>query len=336
MDSSHQIHPPQVLGGHPSFFYYSPDFNADHRQHRHFSPHPTAVQDDVQFQQQGYQQDVIQGQTQRMYPRRMSSGSPIYLQSKPPHAIQPNFITMASPRPMHQRPSFLGHEEGQHLSVDTECGTPDVYVYPSTPPLSVSGSSISSPPSTCSVLPTPVSGQLFTLENIEGVKEGCEGDVKSEILAGGDWTRSCSPPLTPGKFSSHCGKRGVAVRMALRTSREKFKFFQWQKYQNPKIQPSSVSNFSLLQYLSTRDPLRLAYPPTSFRLIPAHLSPLHLHQSHDPPSQKLITTFATHAIYSLVRPVRVSAALPSTFRRCLPCAQGTTRNTNFCWEANPS
>lgn len=98
---------------------------------------------------------------------------------------------------MHQRPSFLGHEEGQHLSVDTECGTPDVYVYPSTPPLSVSGSSISSPPSTCSVLPTPVSGQLFTLENIEGVKEGCEGDVKSEILAGGDWTRSCSPPLTP-------------------------------------------------------------------------------------------------------------------------------------------
>lgn len=36
------------------------------------------------------------------------------------------------------------------------------------------------------------------LDNIEGVKEGCEGDVQSEILAGGDWTRCCSPPLTPG------------------------------------------------------------------------------------------------------------------------------------------
>ena len=38
------------------------------------------------------------------------------------------------------------------------------------------------------------------LDNIEGVKEGCEGDVQSEILAGGDWTRCCSPPLTPGTF----------------------------------------------------------------------------------------------------------------------------------------
>lgn len=201
MDSSNQIHPPQVLG-HPSFFYYNPDFNADHRQHGHFSPHPTAVQDDVQFQQQGYQQEVIHGQSQKMYPRRLSSGSPIYLQSKPPHAIQQNLIPMVSPRPMHQRPSFLGQEEGHHLSLDTECGTPDVYVYPSTPPLSVSGSSISSPPSTCSVLPTPVSGPLYTLE---GVKEGCEGDVKSEILAGGDWTRSCSPPLKPGKHYSIVG-----------------------------------------------------------------------------------------------------------------------------------
>ena len=38
------------------------------------------------------------------------------------------------------------------------------------------------------------------LDNIEGVKEGCEGDVQSEILAGGDWTKCCSPPLTPGTF----------------------------------------------------------------------------------------------------------------------------------------
>ncbi len=38
----------------------------------------------------------------------------------------------------------------------------------------------------------------MNLGNMEGVKEGCEGDVKSEILAGGDWTRCCSPPLTPG------------------------------------------------------------------------------------------------------------------------------------------
>ncbi|KAL8659723.1 MAG: hypothetical protein Q9226_000279 [Calogaya cf. arnoldii] len=35
------------------------------------------------------------------------------------------------------------------------------------------------------------------MDNLEGVKEGCEGEVQSEILAGGDWTRCDSPTLTP-------------------------------------------------------------------------------------------------------------------------------------------
>ena len=35
---------------------------------------------------------------------------------------------------------------------------------------------------------------------MEGVKEGCHGEVKSEILAGGDFSRCDTPPLTPGKF----------------------------------------------------------------------------------------------------------------------------------------
>ena len=134
-----------------------------------------------------------------VYGRPPSSGSPFYLQSKSSLPTQPIVTPMASPRPLQQKPAFLYQHDGLPLSVDTECGTPDVYVYPSTPPLSVSGSTISSPPSTCGILPTPTTGTFFTLENIEGVKEGCEGDVQSEILAGGDWTRSCSPPLTPGK-----------------------------------------------------------------------------------------------------------------------------------------
>jgi hypothetical protein len=46
------------------------------------------------------------------------------------------------------------------------------------------------------MVPTPT-GAVFFAENIEGVKEGCEGEVKSEILAGENWTRSGSPPLTP-------------------------------------------------------------------------------------------------------------------------------------------
>jgi hypothetical protein len=38
---------------------------------------------------------------------------------------------------------------------------------------------------------------LFGLEGFEGVKEGCEGEVQSENLAGCDWARCGSPPLTP-------------------------------------------------------------------------------------------------------------------------------------------
>ena len=87
------------------------------------------------------------------------------------------------------------------------------------------------------MLPTPVSGALFALENIEGVKEGCEGDVKSEILAGEDWTRSCSPPLTPGecKFHLFCGRFCVAERMMVRTGCEKLKKVSVEKIPKSKI-----------------------------------------------------------------------------------------------------
>ena len=75
----------------------------------------------------------------------------------------------------------------------------DMYFYPSTPPLSASGSVISSP-SSCDVLHTPMNTVFYGLEGFEGVKEGCEGEVQSENLAGGDWARCGSPPMTPGMF----------------------------------------------------------------------------------------------------------------------------------------
>lgn len=128
-----------------------------------------------------------------------SSESTMYIQSTP-FPMQPVMTPRASPRPSYQKPLFLFQEDGQTLSLDTDCGISDGYSYPSTPPLSISGSAISSPPS--GLLPTPVSSTFFGTENIEGVKEGCEGEVKSEILAGGDWTRCGSPPLTPGTFTS--------------------------------------------------------------------------------------------------------------------------------------
>ena len=124
-----------------------------------------------------------------VYSQLSNLGQFPYIQQKP-------VVATTSPRPVQQKPAFMCQYEGEQLSLDTECSKPDVCVYPSTPPLSFSSSAGSSP----GTLPTPTTGLFMGLDNIEGVKEGCEGDVQSEILAGGDWTRSCSPPLTPGKF----------------------------------------------------------------------------------------------------------------------------------------
>jgi len=191
MDTSQTMHPQPI--GQSSFVYYNPEPSEEHRQHGHFTPYPNIVQDGMPmhpYQQPAYYHEMMmQGQQPMMYPHLPSSGPQMYMQQKP-------MLAMASPRPI--RPAFLYQYEGQQLSVDTECSTPDMYVYPSTPPLSSAGSTSSSPPSTCGVLPIPVTGGFMGLDNIEGVKEGCEGDVQSEILAGGDWTRCCSPPLTPG------------------------------------------------------------------------------------------------------------------------------------------
>jgi hypothetical protein len=83
--------------------------------------------------------------------------------------------------------------------IDSECHEGDMYYYPSTPPLSASGSVMSSP-SSCDVLQTPMNTIFMGIEGFEGVKQGCQGEVQSENLAGGDWQRCGSPPMTPGMF----------------------------------------------------------------------------------------------------------------------------------------
>lgn len=194
MDSSHAVPAPRGLGPSP-FFYHNPESG-------HFSQHPSAGRDGAlaqQYHQQMYHADVmVHGHSQVGYARPPSSGSPVYLAPKTAMALQAYNTPVASPQPMHQRPTFLYHNECLPLSLNTECGTPDLYVSPSTPPLSVSASTVNSPPSTCGVLPTPVYGSGLSLECLQGVKEGCEGEVQTEILAGGDWTLCGSPPLTPG------------------------------------------------------------------------------------------------------------------------------------------
>ena len=65
------------------------------------------------------------------------------------------------------------------------------------------------------------------LDNIEGVKEGCEGDVQSEILAGGDWTRCCSPPLTPGTFYVTSLKKDYTLLEMILETHESTIYYVW-------------------------------------------------------------------------------------------------------------
>ncbi|KUL88448.1 hypothetical protein ZTR_05505 [Talaromyces verruculosus] len=133
---------------------------------------------------------------------------PIYPQQQPVFATHPqlapklpmhsqmSLTPIASPQPTHMKPSIMIQQQNGSpalMPLDTRF---DFYGFPSTPPLSSAASSISSPPSTCGMIHTPVNGS-FTLETMEGVKEGCESEVQAEILAKPDWSRSDSPPLTP-------------------------------------------------------------------------------------------------------------------------------------------
>ncbi|OBT96106.1 hypothetical protein VE01_06873 [Pseudogymnoascus verrucosus] len=185
MDSTY-VHPPPVMGQSP-FFYYNPDPKPDNRQHGHFSPHPN-----------------IQVQTyQHVLPSTPTYSRPTSSCSQPPMpmqvfnaAMQASMTPMASPRPMYQKPAILIQDHNSRL-YDSESVDADAYYFPSTPPLSSPGSSVDSP-SSYDILPTPLEHtSFFGIENFEGVKEGCQGEVQSENLAGLDWARCGSPPMTP-------------------------------------------------------------------------------------------------------------------------------------------
>ncbi|KAL5347094.1 hypothetical protein ACLOAV_008237 [Pseudogymnoascus australis] len=187
MDSTY-VQPPPVMGQSP-FFYYNPDPKPDNRQHGHFSPHPN-----IQVQTYQHVHTVPSTPT---YSRPTSSCSQPPMPMQVFNAsMQASMTPMASPRPMYQKPTILIQEHNSRL-YDSESLDADAYYFPSTPPLSSPGSSVDSP-SSYDILPTPLEHtSFFGIENFEGVKEGCQGEVQSENLAGLDWARCGSPPMTP-------------------------------------------------------------------------------------------------------------------------------------------
>lgn len=185
MDSAYFAQPAAAMMGQASFFYYNPDLSTENRQHGHFSSTPSANGNAHPEFMPVYQQGMI-------YPRPLSSQSRLA-----PAAYHSMLTPVASPRPMHQKPAVLVQQDPTDLfPLDTDCA--DFGFAPSTPPLSSSSSSASSPPSSYDVFPTPVNASFNGSEFLEGVKKGCEEEVMSEILAGGEWPRCASPPMTPG------------------------------------------------------------------------------------------------------------------------------------------
>lgn len=190
-----QVTPPM---GHSPFFYYNPESSPENRQHGHFTPYhphphglPMAIVPSSPEHVMHFQQPV--------YHRPHSAGSQMYYHPQQP-IYGPMLTPNASPR-QHQKLAFVVQTD-QHvlLPLDTDCQ----HHFPATPTLSASGSfsSASTPPSTCDIIPTPVNGQgvFFAKPPVvfqPAVKQGCEEEVLSEVLAGGDWTRPGSPPMTP-------------------------------------------------------------------------------------------------------------------------------------------
>ncbi|PGH27989.1 hypothetical protein AJ80_00244 [Polytolypa hystricis UAMH7299] len=192
MEPNYTMHPAPVSGPSP-FFYYNPDPDAPNGQHGHFSTHPSDLQP-----QQAHMATLPNQPMQQQQPANFAPSFSPHLQAHGLVHAAASTTPTASPQPLHMKPSIVLHQESPMLlPIDTSFVGTDFYGFPSTPPLSTPGSTISSPPSSCGMLHTPVNGSFFQLESIEGVKEGCEGDVHSEILANIDWTRSNSPTMTP-------------------------------------------------------------------------------------------------------------------------------------------
>ena len=199
MDYAHHTTPPM---GQSPFFYYNPRPSPENRQHGHFTSHPhglpMAVLPSSPEHMMPYQQQ--QQQQPPMYQRPHSAGSFMHYQTAPMYVQQPMLTPAASPKQYHRPTILVQHEVPNLMPLNTECHG----YYPGTPTLSASGSfssvsSLDSPPNG-DMLPTPVNGMFFARPNMityPAVKEGCEEEVYSEVLAGGNWTRPGTPPMTP-------------------------------------------------------------------------------------------------------------------------------------------
>lgn len=158
----------------PPFYHYSPESKNEVRQY--FAP-----------QQQPMQQ---QHQQQIMFPMVPTLPStPVYSR---PNSANSQLPTLYSNGPAVMTPTASPQPFKPAVMLETEFY--DNSYFPSTPPLSTSGSSIGSP-NNCDMLQTPMNPMFSGLDGVDGLKDGLES-AETSVL---DWSSCGSPPMTPGK-----------------------------------------------------------------------------------------------------------------------------------------
>jgi hypothetical protein len=168
--------------GQPPFFYYTPENQQEARQHGHFSHQPRLQQ------QMPLYPAVPTLPSTPVYSRPNSACS--HPQAPTLYSNGPNAMTpMASPQLVGQKPTMM---------LETEYCDADGMYYPSTPPLSTSGSVVGSPGS-CDMLQTPMNPMFSGLDGFNGGKETYESAEHLPV----EWSSCGTPPITPGRCHSH-------------------------------------------------------------------------------------------------------------------------------------
>ena len=179
---------PPMAQQQQQFYYYAPDSretqNMQYEQQRHMSA--AAIHSHPEYMM--YQQPIYQPRPQSAGPQMQYAQQPAYIS----HAM---LTPDASPHAHHHKPTIMLQQSPPAMMLDTSCHS----YFPTTPTLSASGSfsTANSPPSS-GMMAAPSNGVFFNnpmMSAYPAVKEGCEEEVFSEVLAGGDWTGS--PPMTP-------------------------------------------------------------------------------------------------------------------------------------------
>ncbi|KAL2143034.1 hypothetical protein VTI28DRAFT_432 [Corynascus sepedonium] len=182
----------------PAFFFYNPDTSPEGRQHGHFLPQQHLQQHSA-LQQMSMLPVVPPLPSTPLYSRPGSSSSqpPLLPKGLANAPILPSTLTpVASPMPIAPKPTIV---------LDTELCENEGLGSPLTPPLSTSGSTISSPGS-CDMLQTPLNPMFSGLDG----KEACGMDGELESFPNLDWSTCASPPLTPVYLPSQAQASKIA------------------------------------------------------------------------------------------------------------------------------